>query len=334
MNQTEYQFSAEELEKSLPEFASKGITELVLHDPLLTSDKGRLLHFMQAVSKKAPELCVTVPVQASVLDMDVCRAAADIFCSFDISFSGISKNSPQGPLFLFDKKLFARKAAMLNDAGLVFGFDMDYALVPGDSLKLFRDRLDFALSLYPNHIDFMQLEVQSANAARPTGTFSSQDIRFARDTAFACKTFYTAGRAVPWFLFVLSPLKIQSAQFLADFAEWQRCDNCGPGSGFDPDTVSHTDVEKMQLVFLGMKYEEKHKESLFQVVKDIVRLNGAFSRLTGEGTECELDLSYNPEDLLSPEAFKLSSFTENVLMEPCHVKIFEGSDGPDYRILN
>lgn len=333
MKQTEYQFTSTDLERNLSGFAEKGITELVLHDPLFSSDRSRLLHFLQAVAKDAPELYVTVPVRASVLDMDVCRAAANIFCSLDIPLTGQSRDSSDGPVYLFDKKLFAKKADMLNKAGLVFGFDMEYAALPGDSLKLFRDRLDFALSLYPNHIDFRQLE-QEQSAVHPTGMFSPQDIRFARDIAFACKTFYTCGRAVPWFLPVLEPLKIQGSRFLADFAEWQRCDNCGPGSDFKPEATAHTEIEKMQLVFLGNKYEEKHHESLFTAVRDIVRLNGAFARLSGEGTECELDTAYSPDDLLSPEAAGIVPFVENVLLEPCRVKVFQGGDGPDYRIIN
>ncbi len=327
----EYQFNAEELERRLHEFAQKGITELVVHDPALSRDRGRLLHFIQAVENHAPDLYVTLPVEAPVLDKDVCRAAQNIFCSLDIPLCGESRKTEHGAIYLLDKKVYAKKADMLNAAGLVFGFDMDWAAVPGDSLKLFRERLDFALSLYPNHIDFVQLE--GGDEVRPTGTFSSQDIKYARDLAFACKTFYCCGRAVPWFLPVLAPLKIQSSRFLADFAEWQRCNNCSSASGFDPAQAPHEDIERMQLSFLGMKYEEKHKEPLFQVARDIVRLNGAFARCTGEGEECELAVSYSPDDLLSPESLHLTSFAENVLLEPCRVKVFCGADGPDYRII-
>ena len=97
---------------------------------------------------------------------------------------------------------------------------------------------------------------------------------------------------------------------------------------------SHKEIEKMQLIFLSEKFEEKHKQALFPVVKDIVRLNGALSRLSGEGEGCELELSYNPDDLFSPEACNIQSFADNVLLEPCRIKIFEGSDGPDFKIIS
>jgi len=105
MKQTEYQFTSTDLERNLSGFAEKGITELVLHDPLFASDRGRLLHFLQTVAKDAPGLYVTVPVMASVLDMDVCRAASNIFCSLDIPLTGISRDSSSGPVYLFDKNI-------------------------------------------------------------------------------------------------------------------------------------------------------------------------------------------------------------------------------------
>ena len=151
--------------------------------------------------------------------------------------------------------------------------------------------------------------------------------------AFACNTFYTYGRAVPWFLTVLAPLKVNSSRFFADFAEWQRCNNCGMASSFDASAVPQTEIERMQLLFLELKYEEKNKSSLFPVVNDIVRLNGAISRLAGEGTESVVETMYNPDDLLGPGSRNLASFSDTVCMEKCRVQIFVGEDGPDYRVL-
>lgn len=325
--------SLADVEKDLPNFTKKGIKEFTLHDKVATADKNKLLHFLSSVEKYCPDLYLTIPVTVAVLDAEVCRVCSNLYCSLDIPFTGSSKPADNGSVYLFDKKRYAGKASMLNDTGLVFGFDMDYATLSGDSIKLFRERFDFAVSLYPNHIDFAQLETQP-DIAKPTATFSTQDIRYARDMAFACKTFYSAGRSVPWFLSVLAPLKIQPSKFFADFAEWQRCNNCNISSGFAPDSVGHLEIEKMQLIFLSLKYEEKHKETMFSVVKDIVRLNGAFSRLVGEGETTELELSYNPDDLFSPDATNIASFAENVMLEPCHVKIFDGKDGPDYKVLD
>lgn len=331
MKQTEYQFTADELERKLPELNSAGITELAVYDPVYSQDKGRLLRFLHAVEKYAPGVFIDLTVDAAVLDSDVCHEVAQLYCACNIPLHCVSKDEQT---CLFDKKIYAGKARMMNSLGLVFGFDMDYAIVAGDSLRSFRDRLDFAVEQYPNHIDFPQIESESiVPAARPTAFFSLQDIRYARDLSFACRTFYSAGRAVPWFLSVLRPLRIQPSRFFADFAEWQRGSSCSFGTGFNPDETSHEEIEKMQLLFLSAKYEEKEQKTLFPVVKDIVRLNGAFSRLDGEGNECTIETEYNPDDLLSPESTDIKSFQENVCMEHCSVKIFYGEDAPDYKII-
>ena len=132
---------------------------------------------------------------------------------------------------------------------------------------------------------------------------------------------------------MLKPLKIYPSCFFADFAEWQRCNNCDYKSGFVPEAVPHKDIEKMQMLFLEQKYEEKGQHSLILLVKDIVAINGAMSRVAGEGEESTIVTSYNPDDLLSEEAVDLTAFCENVCMEECKVRIFADEEGPDYEVL-
>jgi hypothetical protein len=330
MNTKEYAFTAAELEADLTSFAEKGITELTVHDPALTGRKGPLLHFLQRVAHDAPDLFVTLPVRAELLDTDICRAAAAVFCSLEIPLTGTAKSG----VYLFDKKFFSRRAALLNTLGLVFGFDLDFAAADGDAVKLFRDRLDFAVSLYPNHIDFPQIEPESSyQAPMPSATFSTQDIRMTKACAFACISFYSSGRAVPWFLTVLEPLGMSASRFFQDFAEWQRCNNCDSASGWNPSSAPHADIEKMQLSFLKFKYEEKRKNQLFPVVQDMIRLNGALARCAGEDEESVIELSYHPDDLLGPESVSITAFADSVCMENITVKIFSGAEGPDYRIV-
>ncbi len=328
--QKEYQFTATEFESQIPTFKEKGITEFSIHDPALSKDKRRVLKIINLVAQYAPEVFLSILTDASVIDREVAAAATQIFCSFDIPLEVQSK----GGKLLFDKKFYSNKARLLNDFGLVFGFQLTYAVEAGDSLKLFLDRLDFAVQQYPNHIDFAQtMNSEEEKTAHVTGTFSAQDIRYARDLSFACRTFYSSGRAVPWFLSLLKPLRIYPSRFFADFAEWQHCNNCDYKSGFVPEAENHKEIEKMQLLFLEQKYEEKGQHSLIPLVKDIVVLNGAMSRLTGEGQESKIVTSYHPDDLLSEETLDLPSFFENVCMQECTVHIFEGEEGPDMEVL-
>ena len=327
---TEYKFKTSELEAQIETLSQKGITEFSIHDASLAKDKRRVLKIINLIAQYAPDVFVSILTDASVIDREVAAAATQIFCSFDIPLEVQSK----GGKILFDKKFYSAKARLLNDFGLVFGFQLTYAQVPGDSLKLFLDRLDFAVKQYPNHIDFAQtMNSEEEKTAKVTGFFSAQDIRYARDLAFSCRTFYTSGRAVPWFLSVLKPLRIYASRFFADFAEWQRCNNCDYKSGFVPEAVPHKDIEKMQMLFLEQKYEEKGQHSLILLVKDIVAINGAMSRVAGEGEESTIVTSYNPDDLLSEEAVDLTAFCENVCMEECKVRIFADEEGPDYEVL-
>ena len=329
----EYKFKAEELEAQISHLTEKGITELSVTDQKVACDKSRLLRLMKLVAQHAPQVFVSFYIEASVIDREVIAAASNLFCAFDIPLECNQK----GGHLLFDKKFYANKARLLNEAGLVFGFQLTYATVPGDSLKLFMERLDFAVQQYPNHIDFPQTEgadgqLDAVYEPKVTGTFSAADIRYCRDTSFACRTFYSAGRAVPWFLSILKPLRLYPSKFFSDFAEWQRVNNCSYKSGFNPESENHKSIEKMQLLFLDEKYEEKHCHNLITLMHDIVTINGAMSRLAGEGEESVIETSYHPDDLLGPESCDLVAFAEDVCMEHCTITIFSNGEYPDYKV--
>ena len=319
-------------ESQIPSLVEKGIKEFSINDIKISRDKTRLLLLIKLMGKYAPDVFTSIYADASVIDREIASAASEIYCSFDIPLECREK----GGRLLFDKKYYAKKASLLNDYNLVFGFNIKYAVGGDDTLKAFMDRLDFAVQQYPNHIVFPQLEMKDDNeeySPKVTGTFSAKDIRYARDISFSAKTFYSAGRAVPWFLSVLKPLRIYPSRFFADFAEWQHCNNCDYKSGFTAENEKHINIQKMQLLFIDEKYEEKHKKDLITLVNDIVSINGAMSRLVGEDEETVIETSYNPEELFGPEAMDLEEFTDNVCMEHCSVKIFAGEEGPDFQVL-
>ena len=332
----EYHFDAAQLETSLSSLQELGIRRLVVEDQAITGSRDGFLGFVQRARDHAPEVFYKFYVKPSVLDGPLCHALSGLYCSLQLSLTGEA---------LTGRKAFERKIGFLNRSGLVFGFDMDIAREEGDSARLFRDRLNLALSLYPNHLDFGCLEHEPP---QPTGTFSSKDIELALDKAYSCALFYSAGRAVPWFLSVLAPLRIKGDAFFADFAEWLHCNNLGRrGRGGAGDGVSandricglsHQEIERMQLVFLRLKYQEKGLVHLLPVVQELVRFNGAFARLVGEDQECELDLAFHPDDLGSPYAQDVQAFAENVCMEQCRVRVCwtqdkEGNSVPHWQFV-
>lgn len=321
MNKSPIQyFNAEDVIDSLPAIAKNGGAELCIYDKNIAKDKQKLIRLFTAIAKTDADIFLSITVHLDCIDHELLRAASRTDYSLDIPLS-----------HTVSKKKAESVSQKLNQAEAVFGFDMDFAQA-GDSFKLFKDRLDFALSLYPNHITFLPLEADTP--IKPTGTFSSKEIAYAKRIAFACKTFYTCGRAVPWFSAVLRPLKIAPHAFFADFSEWEQCNNCAQETGFSPEKISHTELEKMQLIFLRCKYEEKHREELFSAARDLIRIHGAFSRIAAnEEDDCTIELSYLPDDILSPQVFHLQRFADTVTMQPVRVHIFRGSEYPEYKII-
>ncbi|MDY3756447.1 MAG: hypothetical protein SOZ84_10660 [Treponema sp.] len=334
----EYRFNASQLEEGLASLVELGITRLIVAEEAITGSKDSLLRFVCRAQEEAPDIFYKFYLNSSVIDGQVCQELSQLYCSLQLPLTAAD---------VAGKKAFSRKIDFLNRSGLVFGFDLDFAQEEGDSARLFRDRLNFALSLYPNHLDFSCLEQE---LPQPTKTFSSKDIGLAADKAYACGLFYSAGRAVPWFLSVLKPLRISPDSFFADFAEWLHCNNLGRLSGAKTGAktetgigdamyqLSHQEIEQMQLLFLQLKYQEKGLEYLLPVVQELVRFNGAFARLVGEDQESELDLAFHPEDLSSPYSQDVQAFAENVCMEQCRVRLCwmqdkEGNNFPDWQFI-
>lgn len=326
-------FDSKNLESSLKTFAEKGITEFTLQDEKILSDKEKLCEFLKSVKKIIPDLFLILPINAKILDIQICKLLGELYCSLEIEFDGTSKDG----IYLFDKKFYSKRMQTLNTNGLVFGFQMNFANLGGDKIKLFFDRLDFAFSLYPNHIDFPQIQNNSDGKKQTfskdfkepknSRTFSSQDIERAKKVCYACEFFYTYGRSVTWFLSVLKPLKIAPSVFFEDFWEWQELNHYDIKKNWNSLIENHLQIQKIQLEFLKFKYEEKNKLQLFEVVKNIVELNGAMSRCYSDGEESIVEMSYNPEEILSEQAMNIQSFFENSFMEISRIKVFMNKDG-------
>lgn len=344
-------FPMERLEKEIELFARKKVPQFFVLDPTFNADKERALQLLKLMAKKLPDAHYQFEIRAECMDRPLAEAFTKLSCSLQIGLQSANPQVLKNINRSFERKNFSRKVAILNDYGLVFGFDLIYGL-PGDTLPSFKDSIDYALSLYPNHLELFRLSVLPGTVlyeqahqfglkfdpkppyhVQCSPTFSQGDLLKAEHLAFACNVFYSAGRAVTWFLSLIYPLKIKPSQFLTDFAEWQRCNNCARNTGFDPCAQPHIEIERMQLSFLQFKYDEKHLSYAVPAVRDVVRLNGALSRACGEGEETVLEVSYDPEAIFSGEAMDILAFADEACMENFKVRIFVGQDGPDYEIL-
>jgi hypothetical protein len=124
---------------------------------------------------------------------------------------------------------------------------------------------------------------------------------------------------------------MKGAQFLGDFALFitdaatlKKLPLFGEGHR----GLSQLDAEKWQLAFTEKKYHEKGKGILWPVLRDIIKLNGAWTRAFAEGEETTLSLSYRPDDLFSPEAMDIEQFYTHAKRGSRRVRIFAGPQGP------
>lgn len=351
-------FPLERLEKELDYFVASGIERVFVLDPTYNASRERALSLLRLIEKKGGELHFNFELRAEHLDREMAEAFGKIPCSLQI---GLQSTNPEALKLVkrpVDLAQFTKKIALLNDVGIVFGLDLMYGL-PGDSLSTFRSSIDYAVGLYPNNLEIFRLAVlpgtDLADRADTLGLkalsvppyhvesspkFPLQDLERASLIARACDIFYTQGRAVTWFLSMLHPIKLKPAQFFQDFAQFLAEDSTRTNYAFLSETrflagekdLSQREAEMLQLSFTEKKYREKEKAFLLPIIRDIISLNGAWTRALAEGDETTLSLSYHPDDLFSPDAIDLEYFTDNAYMENCTVRIFAGPDGPDMEI--
>jgi len=177
--------------------------------------------------------------------------------------------------------------------------------------------------------------------------------------ARACDLFYSRGRAVSWFLQALRPLRARPSAFLERFGAYLgeaaaegRSSVPEPGAGAPMSGVtgvtgvtgpagpkvparaaaegplSQRGIEELQLAFLEAEYGAKGLESLLPALRDIVTFNGAWGRALAEGETSRIRLSYDPGEVLGPDALDLVSFARTARPRPGSWLVKPGRGGP------
>ena len=260
----------------------------------------------------------------------------------------------------FNSKVFVRNIGFLNEAGVVFGFDLIYGL-PGESLAGFKNGIDFAISLYPNNLELFCLSVlpgtdladraeqlQLNYEKKPpyhvinTDKYSKTDMLTAKKLSEACTFFYNDGRAVPWFNTVCRALKIKPSEFFQRFAETgvtgrysnhkqkpgqkaEDCNCCGH--------TEHKDIEKEQVEFIINLFKQKKLDRFIKPCRNIITFNGAISRVQDTGKKEIITLDYEPEYIDSQYATDLQFFAANIPSKKTTVEVFKNGRFADYRVL-
>ncbi|MCE1195556.1 radical SAM protein [bacterium] len=329
----------ERLERELALFVERGVGEIFVLDPTFNVQPARALALLRRFADKGGGIAWNFEIRAELLDRPQAEAFASMPCSLQIGLQSVRPEVLAAINRDMDRKKFAAKVGLLNAAGAVFGLDLIYGL-PGDTLAGFRESLDYALSLAPNHLDIFPLAVlpgtELAERREALGlvadeeppyllkrhaSFGEADMASAARLARACGLFYTAGRAVPWFLSALRPLRMAPAAFLAGFAEFIDARAIGAGS------LRHAAIESLQIEYLGQLYKARGVDRWLAAALDLVRYYGAWSRAFAEGERSRVKLSHPLREVESPGFLDIERHRSRGVPRPCEVDIGPGGDG-------
>ncbi len=345
-------FPKKRLFDELDFFVKSGIDQVFVLDPTYNIDKNRALDILRTIEKKAPGIFFHFECRPEFIDQKLARAFSNIHCSLQIGLQSSSEKVLKLVNRTFNKKEFVRNIGLLNDTGAVFGFDLIYGL-PGDSLEGFKQSINFALELYPNHVEIFQLSVlpgtdladrakqlqlehlkEAPYHVQNTPTFSKKDIEVAKKLSFACSILYTQGRAVPWFLALIKPLQKKPVAVFEDFLQflifkgYKTDDSC---------KISFKEIVELQKDFIKEQYIAKNVKHLLRFAFDFIDLNAAVSAYIAEGTESQVELNYHPDDILSPYSQDPKYFVQHAEKFPCTIeisKMVEEETGELYSIID
>lgn len=325
-------FPMERIEKELDLFAKKKIPQVFVLDPTYNANKDRALKLLNLIAKKTPDTFYYFEARAEFIDRQLAKAFTKIPCALQIGLQSADEEVLKKVHRPFNKKTFVKNIGILNQEGVIFGFDLIYGL-PGESLSGFRNGIDFALSLYPNNLELFCLSVLPGTdlcdrakelhleyESEPpyhiikTDKISPAEIKTADKLSSACTIFYNQGRAVPWFNTICHAAKIKPSQFFQKFSDFISQNQ--EFSKFTNQTVNypHIEIEKAQKAFITKLFNEKNLQKYLKAALDLITFNGAVSRKTDTGKSEKIKLNYPAEYIDSEYAMDLDFFINNVKM--------------------
>lgn len=327
-------FPMERIEKELDLFAQKKIPQVFVLDPTYNANKQRAINLINLIAKKTPDTFYYFEARAEFIDRQLAHAFTRIPCALQIGLQSADERVCSLVNRPFNRKNFEKGIRALNDEGVIFGLDVIYGL-PGDSLRGYKDSIDFAISLYPNNLELFCLSVLPGTdlydrakelhlnfEKNPpyhiinTDRYSRTDIETAGKLSKACCFFYNDGRAVPWFNTILHALKMKASFFFERFYTYL---TSLPRE--KQETCNHKEIEEVQKEFVKLMLKEKNKGRLINAALDIITFNGAMSRKTDTGISETIELHYPAEYIASEYTLDLEFFANSVKMKNNRMKV-------------
>src|SRR6185369_8853414 len=281
-------FSLERLEAELKWFVENGISQVIVLDSTFNSDRERAVRILRLIRRIAPHIHFHFEVRSEFIDKEQAALFASLTCSLQIGLQSADSKVLKNVGRNFNRSDFVSRINLLNETGAVFGFDLIYGL-PGDTFEGFSQSLDFALGLYPNHLDIFPLallpgtrlaerssELGLEHHQSPpyrlisTPDFPEEDMRRAGKLAAACDLFYSRGKAVSWFMSTLHPLKMKPDRFLEDFYAYAEQRGTTPE---EAGGLSEERILELQTGFITELFTERKLKKLLPAALDLIVYN-------------------------------------------------------------
>lgn len=342
-------FSLERLRQELDLFVRRNVGQVFVLASTFNYDAAFAKDLLRLIAAKAPHIHFHFEVRSEFLDREMAALFAQVTCSLQIGLQSADPAVQKKVRRVFNPTHFAEKIGLLNESGAVFGFDLIYGL-PGDTLAGFAESIDFALALYPNHLDIFPLAVLPGTAlwhnaasyglefepvppyvVSASPTFPATDMARAERLAAACDIYYSRGKAVAWFNAVLSPLNLKGSDFLRRFADWL-AENGKPN--IVESDLTDEEIHLLQRDFLERSYAGQQAEGLVVAALDLVDYHFHYAAaLLAAPPELPTDRELERTDLLSrplavAPSTRLAAFNYEIfdLLEAGDIDLIEFTD--------
>jgi len=275
-------FALARIEAELRLFARQRVPQVFVLDSTFNKVPKRAKEILRLIKRLAPRVHFHFEVRSEFIDAEMAELFASITCSLQIGLQSADPGVLRAVGRGFDPEDFGYRVSLLNQCGAIFGFDLIYGL-PGDSLALFRRSLDFALSLYPNHLDIFPLAVLPGTrlygkaqalglehlgsppyTLLSTPDFPPAELEEARLLATACDIFYSRGKAVAWFNAAVGALKLSPAAFLGAFSRF-----LGSRGSLGEQEITEREIWGVQRAFLAEIFRDRKKSRLLPLALDL-----------------------------------------------------------------
>ncbi len=333
------------LQAELDLFVRRRVGQIWILDSTFNYPPERGKELLRLLEHKAPHIHVHLEAKADFLDRETARLLSKLSCSVQIGLQAARSEILRRIHRKFEPREFARKIRLLNQAGVTFGFDLIYGL-PGDDYTGFRQSLDYALNLTPNHLDIFPLAVLPGtelhrDAAElglraqdeppyeilESPSCTAADLDACRLLAAAADLFYNTGRAVAFFSALLRVPGWKPSDFLLDFADWALTGAAIPRERFlDGESWSAADAFALQESYLNYLFRKLERSDLLPATLDLLRYHYHYAEtLLGPET-----LPSPPEGLRGLDPWRVPlRLTEGIKLVPFAYEILDLLDMED-----